>query len=59
MKKVETHSICFPTEVYKQIHELSDNLHISDSAVVTAMVSCVLKWDIKEVFEHGIQGRRA
>ena len=57
MKKVETHSVCFPVEIYEKLHKLSKELNTSDSAVVVAMVSCMLKFDIERMIKNAIQRR--
>ena len=57
LKKTTTKSYSLPIEIAEQIDALSSDLGVSASAVITAILSGVLKWNLKEIFKNGISGR--
>lgn len=57
MKKTTTKSYSLPIEVAEQVEQLSAELGVSASAIITAILSIVLKWNIKEVFKNAVHRR--
>ena len=54
MKKTITKSYSLPIEVAEQVEQLSAELGVSASAVITAILSIVFKWNLKEVFKNAV-----
>jgi metal-responsive CopG/Arc/MetJ family transcriptional regulator len=55
MKKTVTISVSLPENIVNQLDKITDDTHLSRSAVLTAILSLVMKWDkVKEVFKYGI-----
>jgi metal-responsive CopG/Arc/MetJ family transcriptional regulator len=60
MKKTITISASLPEHIVNQLDVIAADTGLSRSAVLTAILSLVLKWEkIKEVFKYGICGRQA
>jgi metal-responsive CopG/Arc/MetJ family transcriptional regulator len=56
MKKTITISVSLPENIVNQLDAVAEDMQLSRSGVLTAILSLVLKWDkVKEVFKYGIR----
>ncbi len=54
MKKTVTVSISIPVELSNKLDKLGEELAVNRSALCTAIISLVLKWNLLEGIKNGI-----
>jgi metal-responsive CopG/Arc/MetJ family transcriptional regulator len=58
MKKTTTIAVSLPTPIAERIDEITKELHVSRSALFTAVASLMLKWNMFEgMINNGKEGR--
>lgn len=52
MKLTKTRSYSLPAPIVEQLDNLAGELNVSTSALLTGMLSIMLKWNLKEMLEN-------